>query len=167
MIIPITKSIVEVPTIIVCFVNSMLEVESLELKLCQTAICFDNNQTSFYTRERDRHGKYSEVKVYFYNSLPERLQTLQREEFVEKCKKAGLSDIDTKIAEKAFVDNMKNEPLWDWMLKNKIKDVSLDTIRKIKWRIRCKLCPELIDHSKRRNKGVDIIDHKNTENCQQ
>jgi uncharacterized spore protein YtfJ len=76
-------------------------------------------------------------------------------------------DIYDKIAEKAFVDNMENEELWAWMLENKIKDVALDTIRKIKWKIRCKLCPELIDHSKRRNKRVDTNDHKNAKDCQQ
>lgn len=167
MITPISKNIIEIPTIIVVFVDSITEVESIELKPCQTAICFDNNQPTFYMRERDRHGKYLEKKVYFYDSLPERLQTLRREEFIERCKKAGLSDVDTKIAEKAFVDNMENEELWAWMLENKIKDVALDTIRKIKWKIRCKLCPELIDHSKRRNKRVDTNDHKNTEACQQ
>lgn len=164
---PISKNIIEVPTIIVVFVNNITEVENLELKLCQTAICFDNNQPTFYTREKDRHGKYSEVKVYFYDSLPEKLQMLKREEYIQKCKDAGLNDIDTKIAEKAFIDNMKNEALWDWMLKNKIKDVSLDTIRKIKWKIRCKLCPELIDHSKWRNKNVDTKDHKILKNGQQ
>ena len=152
MIVPISKSVIEpILRSNITYVDSIEEFEKLELQPNETRLAFDNNRQCFYIKSRDRLGKYSSVKIFFYNDFAQTSQFLQREEFLEKCRKVGLSEVDTKIAEKAFFDNMKNEDLWDWLLRNKIKDVSLDTIRTIKWRIRVKLCPELIKH---RNKKV-------------
>ena len=139
------------------YVNSLEEFEKIPLSYNQTILCFDNTQPCFYIRERDRTGEYSRVKIYFYENFAQRVQGLKVSEFVEKCKKAGLNEFDTKIAEKMFIENIKNDDLWDCLLKNK-RDVEFDSVRTIKWRIRKKLTPELIKHPKKKiiDNGVDI-----------
>lgn len=146
---PISKGIIE-PVIQsnIRYVENIEEFEAIQLERNQTILCFDEYKPCFYTRERDRYGEYSRVKIYFYEDFANKVSSLERDEFIEKCKKAGLSDVDIKIAEKCFIENMKNENIWDWLLRNKIKDVELDTIRTIKWRLRKKIFPELIKHPK-------------------
>lgn len=152
--VPISRGVLE-PIIRsnIRYVKDIEEFESIQLDLNETVLCFDDFNPCFYTKSRDAYGEYSRVKIYFYEDFSNRVQNLGREEFIEKCKKAGLSDVDIKIAEKFFIENMKNENVWDWILRNKIKDVELDTIRTIKWRLRKKLFPELIKHQKK--KSVD------------
>ncbi len=147
----ISKEMIE-PVIIsnIQYVNSIEEFEKIELRLNETRLVFDNFNQCFYIRSRDKFGEYSPIKIFFYDNFFQKVQSIEKEEFINKCKRAGLSDTDTKIAEKAFFENMDNEHLWDWMLRNDIKDVELDTIRTIKWRIRKKLCPELIKHPKKK-----------------
>lgn len=134
----------------IIFVNSLIEFEKIEFDNDTTCLAIDNFVPSFYIRSRDKNGEYSSIKIYFYEDIAIKVQNLKHDEFVEKCRIAKLSETDTKIAEKIFIDNMNNDELWDWVLRNKIKDVELDTIRKIKWRIRVKLCPELIKHPKKK-----------------
>jgi hypothetical protein len=151
MVIPVSKDILEpVITTNVQYVNSFEEFEKLELKLNQTELRFDNFKQCFYIKSRDKFGEYSPVLIFFYQNFAQKIQDFEKEEFIKKCKSVGLSDIDTKIAEKVFIENMDNEHLWDWLLRNDIKNVELDTIRTIKWRIKKKLYPELIKHPKQK-----------------
>jgi hypothetical protein len=151
MIIPISKDIIE-PILIsnIFYVNSVEEFEKIELKLNETRLAFDNFNQCFYIKSRDKFGEYSPVMIFFYDNFAQKIQDFKKEEFFKKCKSVGLSDIDTKIAEKIFIENMDNEHLWDWLLRNDIKNVELDTIRTIKWRIKKKLFPELIKHPKQK-----------------
>ena len=133
----------------IIFVNSLIEFEKAEFEIDTTCLAIDNFVPSFYIRSRAKNGEYSSIKVYFYEDIALKVQNLKHDEFVEKCRKAELNETDIKIAEKIYIDNLKNDELWDWLLRNKIKDVELDTIRKIKWRIKVKLYPELIKHKKK------------------
>lgn len=148
---PISKdTILPVHTSETIFVNSLEEFEQIAFDKNKTLIAFDNFKQSLYIRERYTSGEYSIVMIYFYENVAQRVQRFKREEFIEKCKKAGLKEIDIQIAEKIFIDNMKNDEVWDWVLRNNIKDVELDTIKTIKWRIKKKLFPELIKHPKKK-----------------
>ena len=133
----------------IIFVNSLLEFGNIEFEEDTTCLAIDNFVESFYIRSRDKKGEYSSIVIYFYENIANRVQNLKREEFIVKCRNAKLSESETKTAEKIYIDNLKNDELWDWMLRNKVKDVELDTIRKIKWRIKMKLYPELIKHKKK------------------
>lgn len=134
----------------IIFVNSLIDFEKAEFEIDTTCLAIDNFVPSFYIKSRDKNGEYSSIKVYFYEDIALKVQNLKHDEFVEKCRKAGLNETDIKIAEKIYIDNLNNEELWDWLLRNKIKDVGLDTIRTIKWRIKKKLYPELIKHPKKK-----------------
>ena len=91
MLIPISKNILEpIPTTNARFVDSIEEFEKIELQPNETLLCFDNNQPCFYVRERDKYGEYSVVKVFFYENFAQKIQSLEREEFIKKCKEAGL-----------------------------------------------------------------------------
>lgn len=153
--IPISKDILQpapIPKSNIFFVNSIEEFEKIELEPNQTIVAFDISKEKqvFYAKERDRYGEYSPVMIFFYQNFAQKIQDFEKEEFIKKCKSVGLSDIDTKIAEKIYIENMDNEHLWDWLLRNDIKNVELDTIRTIKWRIKKKLYPELIKHPKQK-----------------
>jgi hypothetical protein len=50
----------------ILYVNCIEEFEKIELECNQTILAFDNNQSCFYVRARDRFGEYAPVKVYFY-----------------------------------------------------------------------------------------------------
>ena len=101
MIVTISKNIIE-PKIKtnINYVNSLEEFEQIELDYNETIIRFDNNQSCFYLRERDRFGEYSSVKVYFYENFAERVQRIERDEFIRKCAKVGLDELKTEIAPK-------------------------------------------------------------------
>lgn len=145
--IPISKAIIE-PKIKtnINFVNNLEEFEEIELDFNETILRFDNNQPCFYVRERDKFGEYSSVKVYFYENFLERAQRLKKDEFIKKCQKAGLDELNTEIAIMFFLDNKKPQEVWLWVLSNHKKDVEWDTIKKLKYRLKVKLFPELIKH---------------------
>ena len=145
MIVPISKNIIE-PKIKtnINYVNSLEEFEQIELDYNETIIRFDNSQPCFYLRERDRFGEYSSVKVYFYENFAERVQRIERDEFIRKCAKVGLDELKTEIACKFFLENKKPQEVWLWLLSNNKKDCEWDTIKKLKHKLKVKLFPELV-----------------------
>ena len=152
--IPISKKIIA-PKIItnINFVNSLEEFEQIELDYNETILRFDNNQPCFYVRERDRFGEYSSVKVYFYENFAERAQRIEKEHFIEKCRKVGFDELKTEIACKFFLENKKPQEVWLWLIDNNIKDCEWDTVKKLKHKLKVKLFPELV------KKKVDKIIH--------
>ena len=103
MIVPISKEILEpTPKTNVLFVDSLEEFEKIELELNETKVAFDNYKQCFYERERGKYGEYSIVKVFFYEDFAQKIQNLEKEEFIKKCKEAGLDDIKTEIARMFF-----------------------------------------------------------------
>ena len=149
--IPISKEMIfPLITTSISIVNSLEEFEAIKLEINQSIISFDNFNSLFYFRERNKYGQYTEPKIYFYEDIAQRSQSLKREEFVEKCRNAKLSECDTKIAILFFFENKSNDFVWDYILRNKIKDVELPTISTIKWRIKKKLYPEMIKHPKKK-----------------
>ena len=145
MIIPISKNIIE-PTIKtnIKYVNSIEEFEKIEMEPNETILRFDNNEPCFYLKERDKFGEYSSIKIFFYENFAERVQRLEKDEFVRKCEKAGLDELKTEIAIKFFIENRKPQEVWLWLLSNDKKDCEWDTIKKMKYRLKTKLFPELV-----------------------
>ena len=143
--IPISKNIIQ-PTIKtnIEYVNSIEEFEQIELEPNETVLRFDNNEACFYLRERDRFGEYLATKIFFYENFAERVQRLERNEFISKCERAGLDEIKTEIAVKFFIENKKPQEVWLWLLSNNKKDCEWDTIKKMKHRLKSKLFPELV-----------------------
>ena len=149
--IPISKdSVYPIHTSELIFVDTLEDFEQIQFDCNKTLVAFDNFKQCLYVRERDKYGEYLPVLIFFYENIAQRVLNFKREEFIEKCRKAKLSENDIKIAEKFYIDNMKNDEVWDWVLRNKIKDVELDTIKTIKWRIKTKLYPELVKHPKKK-----------------
>ena len=145
MIVPISQEIIE-PIIKtnIQYVNSLEEFEQMPLQLNEVMLRFDNNQPCFYVRGRDKFGEYSATKIYFYEDFYQKAQNMQEWEFIEKCKKAGLNELKTKLACLFFLENKTPEQVWEWTLQNKIKDYEWDSLKTIKYRLKKKLFPELI-----------------------
>jgi hypothetical protein len=145
MIIPISKDIIE-PIIKtnIKYVNSIDEFEKIELQPNETILCFDNNQPCFYVRERDKFGEYSLVKVYFYENFAQKIQNLEREEFIKKCKEAGLDELKTECACKFFLDKCKPYDVWIWVTSVKGKSWSWDYVIGLKCTLKKKLFPKII-----------------------
>jgi hypothetical protein len=139
-IIPISKNIVEpIPTSKIIFVNSLEEFEKIEFDPNTTCLAFDNFNQQFYTRERNKYGEYSIVMIYFYENFAQRIQNLEKEEFENKCRQAGLNEVKTTMAYLFFRKNKKPEEVWEYLLEHKIKDYSWDYVRNV----RCKLKKQL------------------------
>ena len=138
--IPISQNILQ-PVIQsnIQYVNSIEDFERIELAVNQTLLCFDNNKPCFYIRERDKFGEYSPVKIYFYEDFANRVQSIEREEFIKKCREAGLSDLKTEIAIMFFLENKKPLEVWEWSLKNTTKDWEWDYVRSLKYKLKVKL----------------------------
>jgi hypothetical protein len=145
MIIPISKDIIE-PIIKtnIKYVNSIDEFEKIELQPNETILCFDNNQPCFYVRERDKFGEYSLVKVYFYENFAQKIQSLEKEEFIKKCKEAGLDELKTECACKFFLDKCKPYDVWIWVTSVKGKSWSWDYVIGLKCSLKKKLFPKII-----------------------
>jgi hypothetical protein len=145
MIIPISKDIIE-PIIKtnIKYVNSIDEFEKIELQPNETILCFDNNQPCFYVRERDKFGEYSLVKVYFYENFAQKIQSLEKEEFIKKCKEAGLDELKTECACKFFLDKCKPYDVWIWVTSVKGKSWSWDYVIGLKCALKKKLFPKII-----------------------
>ena len=92
MIVPISKNIIEpVITTNIQYVNNGIEeFEKIELEPNETRLAFDNFKQCFYVRERDKFGEYSPVKIFFYENFAQKIQNLEKEEFIKKCKEAGI-----------------------------------------------------------------------------
>jgi hypothetical protein len=140
MIIPISKDIIE-PIIKtnIKYVNSIDEFEKIELQPNETILCFDNNQPCFYVRERDKFGEYSLVKVYFYENFAQKIQSLEKEEFIKKCKEAGLDELKTECACKFFLDKCKPYDVWIWVTSENGKDWTWDYVISLKCKLKKKL----------------------------
>ena len=139
-VVPISKNIIEPKiTTNIEYVNSIQEVEDLELEPCQTVLKFDNNKPCFYVRERDKFGEYVPTKIYFYQNFAEKMQNIEVEEFVKKCKEVGLDDLKTQIAVMFFVEKKKPLEVWEWSLKNTKKDWEWDYVRSLKHKLKLKL----------------------------
>lgn len=138
---PISKNILQpiIKSNIQYVNNGIEEFESIELEPNQTILCFDNYKPCFYIRERDKFGEYSAVKIYFYEDFANRVQSIEREEFIQKCRDAGLSDLKTEIAIMFFLENKKPLEVWEWSLKNTTKDWEWDYVRSLKYKLKVKL----------------------------
>ena len=145
--IPISKNILlPLPRTNAFFVDGIEEFEKILLDVNETKLAFDNNETCFYVRERDRFGEYQPTKIYFYQNFAERVQNIEKEKFVEKCRKVGLDELKIKIAIMFFIENKKPQEVWLWLLENKIKDIEWDSVKQMKYRLKLKLFPELVHH---------------------
>lgn len=145
MIIPISKEMIEpIFKSNIFYVNNLEEFEQIELDLNETRLGFDNFKQCFYIRSRDKFGEYSAVKIFFYDDFAQKAQNIEREEFIKKCQKSGLDDLKTEIACMFFLENKKPQEVWLWLLDVKKKDAEWDTIKKLKYRLKVKLFPELI-----------------------
>lgn len=138
--IPISKGIIQ-PIIQtnISYVDSIEEFEKIELEANQTMLCFDNNKPCFYVRERDKFGEYSSAKIYFYENFVKKVQSIEREEFIKKCRDVGLNDLKTEIAIMFFLENKKPLEVWEWSLKNTTKDWEWDYVRSLKYKLKVKL----------------------------
>ena len=144
-IVPISKDILE-PIIKtnIKYVNSIDEFEKIELQPNETILRFDNTQPCFYVRERDKFGEYSPVKIFFYENFAQKIQNIEKEEFIKKCKEAGLDDLKTEMACMFFLENKKPQEVWLWALEHKKKDWEWDYVRNLKCKIKKKLFNKVI-----------------------
>lgn len=138
--IPISKDIIE-PIIKtnIEYVESIEEFENIGLQPNETILRFDNNQPCFYVRERDKFGEYSIVKIFFYENFAQKIQNLEKEEFIKKCKQVGLDELKTEISIKFFIENQKPQQVWLWLLETKKKDWSWDYVKNLKCKLKIKL----------------------------
>lgn len=143
--IPISKNIIE-PKIIsnIQYIDSIEEVEKLELHPNEVKLLFDNNRPCFYIKSRDRFGNYDRVRIYFYEDFATKIEGITKEEFISKCKEAQLTERKTKLAIKCFFEKMKNEDVLEWACKNEL-NYTKDSLRVAKCRIRAKLSTVLTD----------------------
>ena len=143
--IPISKSNLE-PKIKsnISYVESLTEFEKIEIKPNETRLSFDNLNQCFYIKTRDKNGEYSPIKIYFYQNFVEKIGSIERDEFIKRCRDAGFDELKTEIAIKLFKENMKVENVWLWLLSEKKKDIEWDSVKQMKYRMKVKLFPELI-----------------------
>ena len=144
MIIPISKDIIEpIPKSNLLFVNSFEEFEQIELDLNETKGAFDNFKQCFYIRTRDKYGEYSPVMIFFYENFAQKIQNIEREEFIKKCKDAGLDELKIECACRFFLDKMKPYDVWIWVTTEKGKDWSWDYVISLKCKLKKKLFPKV------------------------
>ena len=138
--IPISQGIIQ-PKITsnILYVNSLEEFEQIELEKNQTLLAFDNFRQCFYIRSRDKYGEYTPVDIYFYSNFVKKVQSIEREEFIKKCKDAGLNELKTEIAIMFFIEGKKPLEVWEWSLKNTKKDWEWDYVRSLKYKLKVKL----------------------------
>lgn len=145
MVIPISQNILEpIITTNIEYVNSIEEFEKIELQPNQTILKFDNNQLCFYVKERDKFGEYQPVKIFFYENFAQKVQNLEKEEFIKKCKEVGLDELKTEIACMFFLQNKKPLEVWEWSLKHTKKDWEWDYVRSLKCKLKKKLFEKVI-----------------------
>jgi hypothetical protein len=95
-------------------------------------------------RERDKFGEYSATKIFFYENFAQKVQNIEKWEFIQKCKEAGLDDLKTEIACMFFLENKKPLEVWEWSLKNTNKEWEWDYVKTLKYRIKLKLFKKVI-----------------------
>ena len=141
---PISKNLIE-PKIIsnLLFVDSYEDFMKIELQPNETKGAFDNYKQMIYIRSRDRFGVYDMPKIYFYKDIFQKAQSLELEDFKNRCKEIGLDDFKTEVAIKLFIDKIKPMQVWEWVVGNKKKDWSLDYVRTLKHDIKVALAKNL------------------------
>ena len=151
--IPISKSIIQ-PIIKsnILYVDSLEEFENIALEVNETKLAFDNNQQCFYIRSRDKFGEYSQTKIYFYEDFAQKVQNIEKERFINKCKKAGLDELKTEIACMFFLENKTPQEVWLWLIDVKKINLEWDSVKTLKYRLKKKLFPELVKHKQKVNK---------------
>ena len=151
--IPISKNIIE-PKIKTLFVDSLEEFEGIitEFEPNTLGIAFDNFKQCLYIGEKDKYNECLPIKIYIYEDIKSRVQDIPRNEFIEKCKKAGFDDTKIKIAVKLFIENEKPLKVWEWIISNNLKDIEWDSVYTIKYRIKKEILPELIKHRQKLDK---------------
>ena len=142
----------------ILFVNNIEDFEKIELKLNETRLGFDNFKQCFYIRSRDKKGEYSSTKIYFYEDFAEKVENTKKEEFIQKCKKAGFDELKIECACMFFLQNKTPQDVWLWLLSNGKKDCEWDTVKKLKHRIKTALFPELV--RKKSGQKVDTATQK-------
>lgn len=135
--IPISKDILQ-PIIKsnISYVNSIEEVEKIELDYNEIRVWFDNFNMCFYIRERDKFGVYSNVKVYFYQDFASKMQSADEMDFSNKCKRLKLDPLKTEIAHKFFMENEKTQKVWLWLLETKKADLEYDTVKHLRYKLK-------------------------------
>jgi hypothetical protein len=135
--IPISSSILQ-PIIKsnILYVNSLDEFEKIQLEYNETVLGFDNKQTCFYVRERDKYGEYKPAKVYFYEDFATHLQNGDHKDFYEKCKALKLDTLKTELAYKFFIENEKTQAVWLWLLDTKKADWEYDTVKHVRYKLK-------------------------------
>lgn len=135
--IPISENIIQ-PIIKsnIRYVNGIDEFEKIELAYNETILCFDNKQTCFYIRERNKFGEYSSVKVYFYEDFATKMQGESNKAFFDKCKELKLDTLKTEIAYKFFIENEKPQKVWLWLLETKKADWEYDTVKQLRYKLK-------------------------------
>jgi hypothetical protein len=82
--------------------------------------------------------------IFFYENFAQKILNLEREEFISKCKSAGLDDLKTEVACKFFLDKMKPYDVWIWVTSEKGKNWSWDYVIGLKCTLKKKLFPKII-----------------------
>jgi hypothetical protein len=142
--IPISKDIIEpIPKSNLLFVNSLEEFEQIDLDFNETKGAFDNFKQVFYIKSRDKFGEYSPVMIFFYENFAQKIQNLEREEFIKKCKDAGLDDLKTECAIRFFLLKQKPYDVWIWVTSEKGKDWTWDYVISLKCKLKKKLFPKV------------------------
>jgi hypothetical protein len=104
----------------------------------ETKRALDNYKPRLYLRSRDRFGEYSMPKIYFYEDVAEKVQGIEKEDFIKKCRLAKFDDFETEMAVKYFIENAKHECVWKWAIGKGMR-YELDTMRIIKYRLKARL----------------------------
>ena len=120
----------------ILYVNCIEEFEKIELECNQTILAFDNNQSCFYIRARDRFGEYAPVKVYFYEDFATRMQGTDEKAFYDKCKELKLDPLKTELARKFFIENEKTMKIWLWLLETKKSNMEYDSVKHLRYKLK-------------------------------
>lgn len=135
--IPISESVIQ-PIIKsnINYTENIEEFEKIVLEYNQTLLAFDNHKQCFYIRTRDKFGEYSQTLIYFYQDIAQKLKNVEKEDFIVKCKEAGLDEVKSEVAYMFFKEKKKPQEVWLWLLENKIKDWSWDYVKNVKCNLR-------------------------------
>lgn len=137
MSVPISRGIIEpIVTSNIRYVDGIEDFEKIELEKNQTLLAFDNYKSCFYTRERDKHGEYGTIKVYFYEDFATKMQNDDNKGFYEKCKALKLDPLKTEIAYKFFIENERTMKVWLWLLETKKADWEYDTVKHLRYKLK-------------------------------
>lgn len=136
----------------IMFVESLDQFEKIQIDPNKTILAFDNYQQCFYVRSRNAMSEYSRTKIYFYEDFAQRVHSINREEFISKCKALGYKADKIEIACLLFIDCWSHQAVSDWLWKNKGEIIEYDSMRTKKSRMRKELYPELVRNKQNKNK---------------